>query len=150
MKVTSCFSWWGGPRFYKRTEWSKCCIPKIWSFSFYLWVDGATAQLNSWRKRRNKPNFFTVITNINVPASYSVSSTFFFMIYYITHFLDIWHPFFVLRYNSMIYEALSTLKEPNGSDSSALANFIEVWWNLDNLYSISKFASLVGRHSLVL
>ncbi|KAL2479210.1 Telomere repeat-binding factor 5 [Forsythia ovata] len=29
------------------------------------------------------------------------------------------------KYNSMIYEALSTLKEPNGSDSSALANFIE-------------------------
>lgn len=31
------------------------------------------------------------------------------------------------RYNAMIYEALLTLKEPNGSDSSTIANFIEVW-----------------------
>ncbi|KAL3825314.1 hypothetical protein ACJIZ3_021343 [Penstemon smallii] len=30
------------------------------------------------------------------------------------------------KYNAMIYEALSTLKEPNGSDSSAIANFIEL------------------------
>ncbi|KAI3447163.1 hypothetical protein Pfo_003828 [Paulownia fortunei] len=29
------------------------------------------------------------------------------------------------KYNAMIYEALSTLKEPNGSDSSAIATFIE-------------------------
>ncbi|CAI9766600.1 unnamed protein product [Fraxinus pennsylvanica] len=29
------------------------------------------------------------------------------------------------RYNAMIYEALSTLKEPNGSDSNTIANFIE-------------------------
>ncbi|KAL0346716.1 UNVERIFIED_CONTAM: Telomere repeat-binding factor 4 [Sesamum calycinum] len=29
------------------------------------------------------------------------------------------------KYNAMIYEALSTLKEPNGSDSGAIANFIE-------------------------
>ncbi|XP_051114264.1 telomere repeat-binding factor 4-like [Andrographis paniculata] len=29
------------------------------------------------------------------------------------------------KYNSMIYEALSTLKEPNGSDASAIATYIE-------------------------
>ncbi|KAL8498081.1 hypothetical protein ACS0TY_021419 [Phlomoides rotata] len=29
------------------------------------------------------------------------------------------------KYNAMIYEALSTLKEPNGSDCSAIATFIE-------------------------
>ncbi|KAK6147684.1 hypothetical protein DH2020_018596 [Rehmannia glutinosa] len=29
------------------------------------------------------------------------------------------------KYNAMIYEALSTLKGPNGSDSGAIANFIE-------------------------
>ncbi|KAL3830002.1 hypothetical protein ACJIZ3_018804 [Penstemon smallii] len=29
------------------------------------------------------------------------------------------------KYNAIIFEALSTLKEPNGSDSSAIANFIE-------------------------
>lgn len=29
------------------------------------------------------------------------------------------------KYNSMIYEALSTLKDPNGSDTSAIVSFIE-------------------------
>ncbi|PIN22959.1 hypothetical protein CDL12_04311 [Handroanthus impetiginosus] len=29
------------------------------------------------------------------------------------------------KYNAMIYEALSSLKEPNGSDSGSIANFIE-------------------------
>ncbi|KAG8376174.1 hypothetical protein BUALT_Bualt09G0035800 [Buddleja alternifolia] len=29
------------------------------------------------------------------------------------------------KYNAMIYEALATLKEPNGSDSGAIANYIE-------------------------
>ncbi|KAL3535583.1 hypothetical protein ACH5RR_004044 [Cinchona calisaya] len=29
------------------------------------------------------------------------------------------------KYNAMIYEALSTLKEPNGSDTSTIVNFIE-------------------------
>ncbi|XP_042066384.1 telomere repeat-binding factor 4-like [Salvia splendens] len=29
------------------------------------------------------------------------------------------------KYNSMIFEALSTLQEPNGSDSGAIANYIE-------------------------
>lgn len=30
------------------------------------------------------------------------------------------------RYNPMIFEALSALKEPNGSDTSAIMSFIEV------------------------
>uniref|UniRef100_A0A803NSA4 H15 domain-containing protein n=1 Tax=Cannabis sativa TaxID=3483 RepID=A0A803NSA4_CANSA len=31
----------------------------------------------------------------------------------------------VIRYNTMIFEALSTLKEPNGSDTSAIVSYIE-------------------------
>lgn len=30
------------------------------------------------------------------------------------------------RYNALIFEAISTLKEPNGSDVSAILSFIEV------------------------
>ncbi|XP_016580280.1 telomere repeat-binding factor 4 isoform X2 [Capsicum annuum] len=38
------------------------------------------------------------------------------------------------KYNQMIYDALSSLKEPNGSDTSTLVNFIEI----ENCYKIKK------------
>ncbi|KAL2229115.1 UNVERIFIED_CONTAM: Single myb histone 4 [Sesamum indicum] len=38
------------------------------------------------------------------------------------------------KYNAMIFEALSALKEPNGSDSSAIATFIEV----QNCYRLKR------------
>ncbi|KAK4396893.1 Telomere repeat-binding factor 5 [Sesamum angolense] len=45
----------------------------------------------------------------------------------------------VNRYNAMIYEALSTLKEPNGSDSGAIANFIESQLFLDHTFLQKSF-----------
>ncbi|KAE9448788.1 hypothetical protein C3L33_19298, partial [Rhododendron williamsianum] len=41
------------------------------------------------------------------------------------------------KYNVMIYEALSTLKDPNGSDTTAIVSFIEV----QNCYKIKKDVS---------
>ncbi|KAH9665036.1 telomere repeat-binding factor 4 [Citrus sinensis] len=42
------------------------------------------------------------------------------------------------KYNAMIFEAISTLKDANGSDISAIANFIEV----RNCYKIRKETSI--------
>ncbi|XP_059633142.1 single myb histone 4-like [Cornus florida] len=55
------------------------------------------------------------------------------------------------KYNAMIYEALSTLKEPNGSDTSALVSFIEqrheVPQNFRRLLS-SRLRRLVAQDKL--
>jgi len=36
--------------------------------------------------------------------------------------------FIFIRYNSLVFEALSTIKDPNGSDLNAIISFIEVRW----------------------
>lgn len=50
------------------------------------------------------------------------------------------------RYNALIFEALAALKEPNGSDVSAILNYIEVRCNFTHLIlfsvSISSNASV--------
>uniref|UniRef100_A0A5B7AW85 MYB transcription factor n=1 Tax=Davidia involucrata TaxID=16924 RepID=A0A5B7AW85_DAVIN len=55
------------------------------------------------------------------------------------------------KYNAMIYEALSTLKEPNGSDTSAIVSFIEqrheVPQNFRRLLS-SRLRRLVAQDKL--
>ncbi|KAL6974562.1 hypothetical protein U1Q18_028747 [Sarracenia purpurea var. burkii] len=55
------------------------------------------------------------------------------------------------KYNAMIYEALSTLKDPNGSDTSAIVNFIdqrhEVPQNFRRLLS-SRLRRLVAQDKL--
>lgn len=55
------------------------------------------------------------------------------------------------KYNSMIYEALSTLKDPNGSDTSAIVSFIEkrheVPQNFRRLLS-SRLRRLVAQEKL--
>lgn len=45
----------------------------------------------------------------------------------------------------MIYDALSSLKEPNGSDTSTLVNFIEVYRDIATLSGFSfGFSSHLG------
>lgn len=41
----------------------------------------------------------------------------------------------ISRYNAMIFEALSTLNDPNGSDNSAIVCFIEVRNGASKLFS---------------
>ncbi|KAI3714543.1 hypothetical protein L6452_21499 [Arctium lappa] len=57
----------------------------------------------------------------------------------------------VSKYNAMIYEALSTLKDPNGSDTSAIVSFIEkrheVPQNFRRLLS-SRLRRLVAQEKL--
>lgn len=39
-----------------------------------------------------------------------------------------------IRYSAMVFEALSTIKDPNGSDINDIVRFIEVRWSFVSLF----------------
>lgn len=56
------------------------------------------------------------------------------------------------RYNALIFEAISALKEPNGSDVSAILSYIEVQYNFHSHLFLYQHLVLPdgGRYLFVL
>lgn len=53
------------------------------------------------------------------------------------------------RYNALIFEAISALKEPNGSDVSAILSYIEVQYNFhSHLFLYQHLVLPDGGHYL--